>query len=223
MKLLSKEKKRELIKKFFPYFISKINRFLFKSIFWQTQGIEHGNKIDSPVVIAFFHGRMMMLPFFYNLLRPNKKIKMIVSNHFDGELVAKIVSYFGIDFLRGSSTRGGVKLLKEIMGIKNFDIGITPDGPKGPAEKVKSGVIYISKITGFPILPVTYSVKKKKILNTWDKFIIPKPFTKGLFLCGEPLYIPKDIDDKGMDIYSQLLEERLKNLNILADELVKKI
>lgn len=223
MKLLSKEKKRALIKRFFPYFINKINKLLFKTIFWKTQGIENGNKIESPVVIAFFHGRMMMLPYFYNTLRPNKKIKMIVSNHFDGELVGKIVSYIGIDVLKGSSTRGGVKLLKEIMGIKDFDIGITPDGPKGPAEKVKNGVIYISKITGFPILPVTYSVKKKKILNSWDKFIIPKPFTKGLFLCGEPLYIPKDVDDKALDNYSQLLEERLKNLNKIADELVEKI
>lgn len=223
MKLLSKEKKRALIIKFSPYILSKLHKFLFKSIFWQTKGIEHGNKIDSPVVIAFFHGRMMMLPFFYNFLRPNRKIKMIVSTHFDGELVAKVVSYHGIDILKGSSTRGGVKLLKEILGLKNFDIGITPDGPKGPAEKVKNGVIYISKITGFPILPVTYSVKKKKILNTWDKFIIPKPFTKGLFLCGEPIYISKDIDDENLENYSQMLEERLKNLNNLADELVKKI
>lgn len=223
MKLLSKEQKRALIKRFFPYFINKINKLLFKTIFWKIQGIENGNKIESPVVIAFFHGRMMMLPYFYNTLRPNKKIKMIVSNHFDGELVGKIVSYIGIDVLKGSSTRGGVKLLKEIMGIKDFDIGITPDGPKGPAEKVKNGVIYISKITGFPILPVTYSVKKKKILNSWDKFIIPKPFTKGLFLCGEPLYIPKDVDDKALDNYSQLLEERLKKLNKIADELVEKI
>lgn len=223
MKFLSKEKKRSIIIKYFPYLLSKIHRSLFKSISWETQGLEYGNKIDKPVVIAFFHGRMMMLPFFYNLLRPNRKIKMIVSNHFDGELIGKIVSYYGVDTLKGSSTRGGVKVLKEIVNLENCDIGITPDGPRGPKEKVKNGVIFISKMTGYPILPVTYSVKRKKILNTWDNFIIPTPFTKGLFICGEPLYIPANIDNQKLESYSQILEEKLKSLNDLADKLVKKI
>ncbi|MCX7770008.1 MAG: lysophospholipid acyltransferase family protein [Proteobacteria bacterium] len=223
MKFLSKEKKRALIIRFLPNILSKFQKLLFKTISWKTEGLEEGNKIETPVIIAFFHGRMMMLPFFYKLLRPNRKIKMIVSSHFDGDLVGKIVSYHGIGTLKGSSTRGGVKLLKEIIGLKDFDIGITPDGPKGPAEKVKDGVIFISKLTGFPILPVTYSVKKKKILNTWDSFIVPKPFTKGLFICGEPIYVPKDISDEKFKYMSQMLEDRLKGLNTLADELVKKI
>ena len=196
---------------------------LYKSISWETQGIENGNKIDTPVVIAFFHGRMMMLPFFYELLRPNRKIKMIVSNHFDGELIGKIVSYYGIATLKGSSTRGGIKVLKEITNLEGFDIGITPDGPRGPKEKVKNGVIFISKITGYPILPITYSVKSKQILNSWDSFIVPRPFTKGLFVCGEPLYIPKNLENQDLESYSQILEERLNFLNNLADQQVKEI
>lgn len=203
--------------------MSSFQKFFYKTITWRFEGIENGRGIDTPVICAFFHGRMFMLPFFYNILRPNKRIKMIVSSHFDGDLIGKVVSYHGIEVIKGSSTRGGIKLLKEVSQIKSFDIGITPDGPKGPGEVVKNGVIFISKITGFPILPVTFSTKKKKILKTWDKFLIPKPFTKGIFICGEPLFVPQNLKNDELDSYSLILEKKLKELNNLADEIAERL
>jgi len=223
LRLISKERKRAFIIKYLPNLTSKFQKFLYSSIKWEFVGIENGLKVEKPVVIAFFHGRMLMLPFFYNILRPNRKIKMIVSNHFDGTFIGKVVSYLGIEILQGSSTRGGTRLLKQILNLKNFDIGITPDGPKGPGEKVKNGVIFISKVTGFPILPVTYSVKHKKILNTWDRFLIPRPFSKGVFICGEPIYLPENLDDNEFEHYKNILEEKLKKINNLAEGMAQKL
>lgn len=223
MRLISKERKRAFIIKYLPNLTSKFQKFFYNNIKWELVGIENGLKVQKPVIIAFFHGRMFMLPFFYNILRPNRKIKIIVSNHFDGTFIGKVVSYHGIDIIQGSSTSGGTKLLRQILRLKNFDIGITPDGPKGPGEKVKDGVIFISKVTKCPILPVTYSVKHKKILNTWDKFLIPMPFSKGVFICDEPIYLPENLNDDEFKHYKTLLEEKLKRINKLADEMVQKL
>lgn len=222
MKLLNKEKKRALLIRYFPFIISQIQKLIFKTIKWEVIGLENGRNVSTPVIISFFHARMLMLPFFYSSLRPQRKIKMIVSSHFDGDFIGKIVSYYGIETLKGSSTRGGVKLLKEIHRIKDFDIGITPDGPRGPKENVKSGVIYISKVTGFPILPITYSVKNSKILNSWDNFILPKPFSKGVFICGEPLNVPHNIDNEDIPKWCEKLEIIMKELNKIADSFTQR-
>ena len=102
-----------------------------------------------------------------------------------------------------------------------YDIGITPDGPQGPRYKVQNGVIELSRLSGAPILPISFGASKKKILKSWDAFIIPYPFSKGVFLWGEPIYVE---DRKEPDYLEQKrleLERRLNEITEFVDNYFK--
>lgn len=214
--------KRKIIKLVAPTFVSIVIKVLHKTIQWKIVGKENLNDINCPVMFSFFHGRMAMLSLLYREIRNNdRKIKMILSPHFDGELGAKIAEKFGIGSLKGSSSKNSYKLLKSIQNIKGFDIGITPDGPRGPFQKVKSGVVYISKITGFPIVPISYSVSKYKMLKSWDKFIIPLPFSKGVYVIGKPIYIPSNITKEEIPSYQRVVEEEMIRITELSNNLAR--
>lgn len=112
------------------------------------------------VIFAFWHNRQLMMPLAYR----GSGAYVLVSRHRDGELIARIVERFGVHFVRGSSTRGGVAALRELIrvGRSGADLAVTPDGPKGPRYVVKLGVVQLAKATGLPIVPVTFSCSKKK-------------------------------------------------------------
>ena len=125
--------------------------------------------IDAPklketdrAIYAFWHGRMLMMPF----VRPSGPFTVIVSRHRDGELISRTVGQFGISSSRGSTTRGGAWALKDIIRLarEGFNIAVTPDGPRGPRHVAQIGAVLAAKATGLPIYPVTYSARKKKLL-----------------------------------------------------------
>ena len=125
-----------------------------------------GEKVDAlyekgqKIIIAFWHGRQLMMPLAYR----GKSAYILISSHRDGELIYQIVKYFGFRSIRGSTTRGGSKALREMiqMGRAGADLVVTPDGPKGPRCQVQKGVIHLAKVTGFPIVPLTFACSKKK-------------------------------------------------------------
>jgi lysophospholipid acyltransferase (LPLAT)-like uncharacterized protein len=129
------------------------------------------------MILAFWHGRLLMMPYFYS----GKGISILVSQSRDGELIAKTVKGFGMDSVRGSTTRGWFAGIKGLMRAARdgADIAITPDGPKGPAQKAQMGVVQIAKATGLPIVPLTFGASKKKPLRAGTDFSCPIPFLKG--------------------------------------------
>ncbi|MFQ5586714.1 MAG: lysophospholipid acyltransferase family protein [Thermodesulfobacteriota bacterium] len=152
-----------LMMRLIPFTARQMIRFL-----GATMRIEHVNYDDvwslweggRNVIVAFWHGRLMMMPLVYR----GKGMNILVSHHRDGELVARTVKGLGIDSVRGSSTRGwfgGVKGLLRMVK-EGRDIAITPDGPKGPRYKAQMGVIQIARATGLPIVPMTFGASKKK-------------------------------------------------------------
>ena len=169
---------------------------------------EYANK---PVLVAFWHSRLLMVPPF---VPKNAKINVVISNHSDGELIAKVQKLFGFKTIRGSSSKGGTKALREIISARKRGeiIAITPDGPRGPAQKVGGNAAEIAKLLSLPIIPITYGFKNAKIANSWDKFIIPHPFGKGVFIVGEPI-MPEN---------AHMLETALNELTKKADELATK-
>ncbi len=138
-------------------------RGLGKSMSLSTVG---GERVDAfiqkknPIIIAFWHGRQLMMPLAYR----GQSASILISQHRDGEMIANIMQKFGFGAVRGSSTRGGMKALRELihLGAKGQDLVITPDGPRGPACQVQMGIISLAKLTGFPILPLTFACSKKK-------------------------------------------------------------
>lgn len=137
-------------------------RFLGKSLRIATDGAEPMLALSAQgqrCIFAFWHSRQLMMPLAYR----GSRIYILISRHRDGELIQRIVSRFGFRAVRGSTTRGGAAALRELvqLGRAGADLAITPDGPKGPRQVAKMGVIHLAKATGLPIIPVTFSCSKK--------------------------------------------------------------
>lgn len=167
------------------------------------------------IILAFWHGRLMMMPYSY----PGNGITILVSRSKDGELVARTVEGFGIESVRGSSSKGwlgGVRgLLKAVRDGR--DVAITPDGPRGPGMKAQMGAIQIARTTGLPIIPMTFSASKKKTFKSWDSFILPYPFSRGVFICADPIRVERDAGAEEMEDARKRLEETLCRITAEAD------
>ncbi|MBI3597196.1 MAG: lysophospholipid acyltransferase family protein [Nitrospirae bacterium] len=111
-------------------------------------------------IVAFWHGRQLMMPF----ANKGKKVSILISQHRDGELIARTVARFGFHAVRGSTTRGGAAALRRLVQRARAGdlLVMTPDGPRGPRHVVQPGVVELAKLTGLPIFPVTFSASKKK-------------------------------------------------------------
>lgn len=189
MKLLTKKQKRSLGLLIFPFLGSLLIRFLYltnKKNFHIPESIDNDN-----FIIACWHGELLLAPYVYFKYRKKPKVKIFISEHFDGELIAKTVKFFNLETIRGSSTRKGAKaLISAIKEIRNgFDIGITPDGPKGPRHEVQDGIIAIAQKSKKKIFLLEVKPSKYWQLNSWDKFVIPKPFGELNYYLSEPIDI----------------------------------
>jgi hypothetical protein len=162
------------------------------------------------VLYATWHNRMMLFGFSHR----NQGINVLISQSKDGELIAKPLRRLGFTISRGSTTRGGIKALFKMarLGVQNkVDLALTPDGPKGPRYKAQVGIILLAKRTGFPIIPAVNIPQKKWQLNSWDGFIIPKPFSKVAIIFGEPIYVSR----------ADNLESKLQELQTKLDEITE--
>ena len=100
---------------------------------------------------------------------------------------------------------------------EGYDIAITPDGPRGPRYRVQKGIIELARRTGIDIIPITFNASRKKIFRSWDRFLLPYPFSQGVFIWGEPLYVPRQMDDNAFEKKRLLLERRLREITDRAD------
>lgn len=170
------------------------------------------NPKDENFIVAMWHGDLLMQPLNYRYFKPDGKIKVIVSEHRDGETIRKVVDYLGVGALSGSSTRGGAKaLLGAIKALKGgTDVAITPDGPKGPIYSIADGIVVIAQKTKSKILPFSSIATSYWQFKSWDKFIVPKPFGKIDFYIGEPFSLNElDIDDAKELIFNKMMENQL--------------
>ena len=206
-----------------PQFYSLVLRFLAFTIRREVVFSDRPQKFwdqGQPIIAAFWHQRLLMMPF----LPRRGKVGMLISQHRDGEFIARAVKLFGVDAVRGSTTRGGLSALRGM--IRSFragaNIAITPDGPQGPKHVVQIGVVELARQTGAPILPVTYSASRRKVFASWDNFILPLPFCRVAYVWGEPLFVPRGIDKEGLEENRLQLQERLRQITEEADQIFRK-
>ena len=168
-------------------------------------------------IYTFWHGRMLYFPYLY---RFQNKHHILASPSKDGEIIGNLLKIYGFNIVWGSTFKKGAKaLLNLIRVIKNGDsVVLIADGSRGPAFKAQDGAIKIAKLTGIPIVPMTYSVSRKKVLSSWDRFVIPYPFSKIAVKYGEPVYVPPDADDEVMELKRQELEKKLNDITEFADK-----
>ena len=168
-------------------------------------------------IICFWHARLfMMAPPWKKFYGP---CHMLISDHKDGKLISKTVSFFGIKTIFGSSNRSGQKALKKIVSdLKNGHVvGFTPDGPRGPREDVSLGIVQAAYLSHSPIIPLTYGSTRKKILKTWDRFILPLPFGRGKIIWGDPILPPQNKEE--FESVRLRVEQSLNNICAQADRL----
>ncbi len=166
-----------------------------------------------PAIGAFWHGRLFMMPVVYK----GRKLSFLVSPHRDGQVVGKALKRFGFHPILGSTRRKGFSGFKQMVKAHGSDIAIVPDGPRGPRHQVQIGVIELARLTGRAIVPLTFSASKRKIFNTWDQCLLPYPFSKGVFIWGEPVEVDEYGDRAHLEEKRILLERRLNELTEQAD------
>ena len=198
-------------KRFLLFLFPPIIYFFIRALYLTCKKEYHVPKSISnkPYIVAFWHGEILMNPFLYKKIMKNAKMSLIISNHFDGEMIAKSISFFGFDTIRGSTSKGAIKVLKESFRKidQGYSIAITPDGPRGPRHSVADGVVAIAQKKGLEIITFNYKASSFWQLNSWDKFIIPKPFSTLSFYASEPFSIAGMQKDEAKDMIKQRLQE----------------
>jgi len=209
-----------------PFLGGLLGPFLLKLLARSLKIVHHGREHletclgkGEQVICVFWHGRILMMPF----AAPGVPVAVLISRHRDGELMSRIVERLGFPVIRGSTTRGGVMAVRGMIRIlrKGWNLAITPDGPKGPRWKVRAGVVKLAGMTGAPLIPLAFSASRRFVLNSWDGFLVPIPFSRGVYVWGEPLYVREGVDGEELVKLRHLLEERLLAVTNEADAYFK--
>lgn len=151
-----------------------------------------------PLIFCFWHNRLALCTTLYDTyVRSDGRISglaAMVSASKDGAFLSAVLECFGVHAVRGSSSRRGSQALLELVTWfeRNYDLAITPDGPRGPAYSIQPGVMSLAQLTGAQIIPVSYNVEGKIVLRSWDKFIIPLPFSRCHVIFEKPILVPRD-------------------------------
>lgn len=183
------------------------------------EGLEHLEALRAsgrPSIYTFWHQRQVAFTYTHR----GEPVRVFVSRSADGELIARTMALSGIPSVRGSSSRGAARAAREALELLDAGIcvGITPDGPRGPARKVKPGVLYLAQASGCPILPLTSACSRRlELRRSWDRFHVPLPLSRLAVVYGEPLRVAEGDD---LALRARELEERLDAITARADELV---
>ncbi len=186
-----------------------IGALLIKLLYLTSKKVWHlpAEMPDEPVVFVFWHGDLLMQPYVYFKLRKKPNAKVIISDHFDGQIIAKVMTFFSLGTIHGSSTRNGAKVL--IAALRQLregvDIAITPDGPKGPRHEVQDGVVAIAQKSKAKIMIFSVVPKRYWQLKSWDRFSIAKPFTRIDMYASEPLDISGMSHEEGRELIKEYL------------------
>ena len=148
------------------------------------------------------------------------KIRMLISQHADGEMIAQICQWLGFGVVRGSTTRGGCAALQNMMRASQSEathLGITPDGPKGPRRTLQMGTVWVASTTGLPVVLLGIGFSRARRAKSWDRFALPVPGSMIYGVLSEPIHVPPDLDRPGLERWRQYLEERLLHVTALAE------
>lgn len=167
-------------------------------------------------IYCFWHDRIFLTTYWWR----NRKIVVMTSRSFDGEYIARFIQRFGYGAIRGSSSRGGVGAIVEMVRLMRAGCttAFTIDGPKGPRYIAKMGAVLLAKKSGHPIMPVTMALERFWTVRSWDKFQIPKPFTRARVIVAKPIYVAADADENELNTKHNELQTTLEDLNQKTDE-----
>ena len=218
--MIKKFLQNELIQNIVGFLISLYIKVCFHTSLWyvrNNKSIESHIKKKSKIIVIFWHNRLLMAPFCWEY---KNNFKMLISSHRDGRIISSAVSYLGIDTIEGSSNKNKITSAKQIINELNQKniIGITPDGPRGPNQKIKEGLISMQKKTNSVIFPLCYSAKFYKQFSSWDKFMFVYPFNKFVAIWGNPIIYDKK---KSLSQNISIVQNELDRVTMLSKNLSK--
>ncbi len=191
---------------------------------WRTKGGDHPAHYlteGKPFIVAFWHQRLLMMPYTWRSVGGDRPFNMLISSHRDGEIISRTIARFDIKTIAGSTGKGkgGAAALRQILkALKACEVvGMTPDGPRGPRMRASDGIIQAARMAGVPIFPLTYSASNRKVIQSWDRFILPLPFSRGVFHWGDPIFVDRKLDEEGMEAKRIELENALTKLTQETD------
>ena len=169
-------------------------------------------------IYAIWHSRILLPTFWHR----NENASVLVSASADGEIVAQMLQSYGHKTVRGSTGKKGMRaLMRQVIDMReNVRPGVvTPDGPQGPRHHVHPGVVLLAHKTGFPIIPCAYSARKRKVFNSWDRFVLPLPWSKCSLVYGQPIAVPDTIemDEEALAAYRRKVQIELNRVTAQAD------
>lgn len=200
-------------------------RFVYATVSWSRVGEDVFARLlaaERRIVICFWHGRLMMMPFARGGARP---YAVMISGHRDGLMIAGVVARFGIGVVRGSSSRHPARALRQAARLCRDGslLCITPDGPRGPRMHAAPGAVMTAELAHAVILPVAYGTTRRRILRSWDRFLLPLPFGRGVFIAGEAIEAQAApggrLDEAGREALRLRLEAALNAVTAEADRL----
>jgi lysophospholipid acyltransferase (LPLAT)-like uncharacterized protein len=167
-----------------------------------------------PAIFLFWHE---YIPFLF-YLRGHCGIAMLLSRHQDAEWLAKAARHMGFETVRGSTNRGGVSALRELFQRgRAMNLAITPDGPRGPRRTLAPGAVFVASRLGIPLIPIGLGYECPWRLSTWDKFAVPRPFSRARAIAGPPVFLARDLDREGLELARQQVESDLNQLTEAAE------
>ena len=178
---------------------------------------DHGE--PGPAIYCVWHNRLALclVPYYRYAKKHNHTPGMaaLVSASKDGAFLAAILERFGVQAVRGSSSRRGPQALLELTSWaeRGYDLALTPDGPRGPRYVVQEGAIGLAQVTGLPIVPASYNLRWKLQSASWDRFQIPLPFSSCEMMLGKTVRVPREASDAEREALRQQLEQTLKEIS----------
>lgn len=184
---------------------------------YRRQIVQQCRQKGENILYSFWHENMI-LPL---LVHEKQGINVLVSQHFDGEIIATILKTFGYSSIRGSSTRGGKEafdVMKKKVNTSRAEIAFTPDGPQGPRREAKLGIVRLAAQTGSPIVPIAVAASGTKRLKSWDRLLIVLPFSRCVLVYHPPLYVPAKANQEQLKFYAQRLTRITNELEKVAEQ-----
>ncbi len=184
----------------------------------EWRGIEHcaaAREISKQVIFAFWHGRLLVLSYSHR----GRSIQVLASEHQDGDLMGRAITWLGFGHLKGSTSRGGARALRELAKVlkEGLDVGLTVDGPRGPRGVLHQGAVELSRMTGSTIVPISNTARPRSLFDSWDRFQVPAPFSRIIIAYGEPMLVPGEADREERERLRLELERRLNDLTAELD------
>jgi hypothetical protein len=209
-----------------PWIIKSAGFALSRLLGWWLGGLRYRQHLIGAPLLPWYGTRersiyvtwheYLLLPLY---LCSHADVCMLLSRHSDGQFLSATLRYFGIEQVAGSVQRGGAEALRNLIrASEHKHIALIPDGPRGPRRRVKPGLIYLAARSGLPIVPAGFGFRRPWRLKSWDRFAVPRPWSRAAWIAGPPIPIPRDASKTEIEHYRKVVEDCLAANTRAAEE-----